>query len=170
MLVVLLTISTTMPSATDLGYLLHKHPGRVQAFDVPYGVAHVFYPEVSDDRTTAALLLEVDPVGLVRGRSGPSGEGFALGQYVNDRPYAASSLLAVAIKQVFATALSGRCTSHPELAAARLPLELGCPRCRAAAARTWPGGSSSRSAGRSRRCQCRSTRPSRPGATRPISA
>jgi 3' terminal RNA ribose 2'-O-methyltransferase Hen1 len=124
---VLLTISTTVEPASDLGFLLHKHPGRVQSFDVSVGVAHVFYPEVGERRTTAALLLEVDPVGLVRGRHGPSGEGFALGQYVNDRPYAASSMLAVAIKDVFRTALTGRCASHQQLADSALPLELHIP-------------------------------------------
>jgi hypothetical protein len=74
---VLLTITTTAEPASDLGFLLHKHPGRVQSFDVSVGAAHVFYPEAGERRTTAALLLEVDPVGLVRGRHGPSGEGFA---------------------------------------------------------------------------------------------
>ena len=123
----LLTITTTAEPASDLGFLLHKHPGRVQSFDVSVGVAHVFYPEVGERRTTAALLLEVDPVGLVRGRHGPSGEGFALGQYVNDRPYAASSMLAVAIKDVFRTALTGRCASHQQLADSALPLELHIP-------------------------------------------
>ena len=123
----LLTITTTAVPASDLGFLLHKHPGRVQSFDVSVGVAHVFYPEVGERRTTAALLLEVDPVGLVRGRHGPPGEGFALGQYVNDRPYAASSMLAVAIKEVFRTALTGRCASHQELADSPLPLELHVP-------------------------------------------
>jgi 3' terminal RNA ribose 2'-O-methyltransferase Hen1 len=124
---VLLTITTTAEPASDLGFLLHKHPGRAQSFDVSVGAAHVFYPEVGERRTTAALLLEVDPVGLVRGRHGPSGEGFALGQYVNDRPYAASSMLAVAIKEVFRTALTGRCASHQELADSPLPLELHVP-------------------------------------------
>ena len=125
--IVLLTITTTAEPASDLGFLLHKHPGRVQSFDVSVGAAHVFYPEVGERRTTAALLLEVDPVGLVRGRHGPSGEGFALGQYVNDRPYAASSMLAVAIKEVFRTALTGRCASHQELADSPIPLELRVP-------------------------------------------
>jgi 3' terminal RNA ribose 2'-O-methyltransferase Hen1 len=123
----LLTITTTAEPASDLGFLLHKHPGRVQSFDVSVGTAHVFYPEVGERRTTAALLLEVDPVGLVRGRHGPSGEGFALGQYVNDRPYAASSMLAVAIKEVFRTALTGRCESHQALADSPIPLELHVP-------------------------------------------
>ena len=123
----LLTITTTAEPASDLGFLLHKHPGRLQSFDVSVGVAHVLYPEAGERRTTAALLLEVDPVGLVRGRHGPSGEGFALGQYVNDRPYAASSMLAVAIKEVFRTALTGRCASHQELADSPLPLELHIP-------------------------------------------
>jgi 3' terminal RNA ribose 2'-O-methyltransferase Hen1 len=127
----LLTITTTADpasdSASDLGFLLYKHPGRVQSFDVSVGAAHVFYPEVGERRTTAALLLEVDPVGLVRGRHGPAGEGFALGQYVNDRPYAASSMLAVAIKEVFRTALTGRCAGHQQLADSGLPLELHIP-------------------------------------------
>jgi 3' terminal RNA ribose 2'-O-methyltransferase Hen1 len=125
---VLLTLTTTHAPASDLGYLLHKHPQKVQAFDVAVGTAHVFYPEVSEQRCTAALLLDVDPVGLVRGRKGgPSGEGFALGQYVNDRPYAASSMLAGAMARVFRTAMTGRCDARPELAATALPLELRVP-------------------------------------------
>jgi 3' terminal RNA ribose 2'-O-methyltransferase Hen1 len=124
---VLLTISTTREPATDLGFLLHKHPGRVQSFTQSVGTAHVFYPEITDTRCTAALLLEVDPIGLVRGRRGPSADGFALGQYVNDRPYAASSMLAMALKDVFGTALAGRCNARPELAEAVLPLELHVP-------------------------------------------
>jgi 3' terminal RNA ribose 2'-O-methyltransferase Hen1 len=125
---VLLTITTTRAPATDLGYLLHKHPDRVQSFTVAAGAAHVFYPEASAERCTAALLLEVDPVGLVRDRKG----GAELAQYVNDRPYAASSLLAVAIKEAFRTALTGRCDARPELAARPIPLELHVPalRCR----------------------------------------
>ena len=126
----LLTITTTGGlgwPATDLGYLLHKHPRRVQAFEVSAGIAYVFYPEATSVKCTAALLLEVDPVALVRGRQGPGGEGFTLGQYVNDRPYAASSLLAVAISRVFKTAMAGRCDARPELAASTIPLELAVP-------------------------------------------
>ena len=126
-LTVLLTITTTLAPATDLGYLLHKHPGRVQSFDLSVGTGHVFYPEATEQRCTAALLLEVDPVGLVRGRRGKPGEGFALAQYVNDRPYAASSMLAVAIKDVFRTALTGRCAAREELAARPIPLEIRIP-------------------------------------------
>ena len=127
MSIVLLTVSTTRAPATDLGYLLHKHPGRVQSFAQSVGTAHVFYPDSADERCTVALLLEVDPIGLVRGRKGPSGDGFALGQYVNDRPYAASSMLAMALKDVFRTALAGRCDARPELAASRMPLEVDVP-------------------------------------------
>ena len=123
----LLTISTTHEPATDLGYLLHKHPGRMQSFSQSVGTAHVFYPEVQQKRCTAALLLEVDPISLVRGRGGPSGEGFALGQYVNDRPYAASSMLAMALKDVFRTALTGRCDARPELAQQAIPLAIRVP-------------------------------------------
>jgi len=90
---VLLTLSTTMPNATDLGFLLHKHPDRVQSFEVAVGTAHVLWPEASDERSTVALLLEVDPIALVRGRGTRGADGFSLSQYVNDRPYAASSML-----------------------------------------------------------------------------
>jgi len=121
---VLITLSTTAEPATDLGFLLHKNPGRPQAFDLSVGTAHVFYPEATEQRCTAALLLEVDPIALVRGRKGPSGEGFSLGQYVNDRPYAASSMLAVAMSRVFKTAMTGRCDARPELAANPIPLEI----------------------------------------------
>lgn len=123
----LLTISTTHHPATDLGYLLHKHPARAQTFAESMGTAHVFYPEASEQRCTVALMLEVDPIGLVRGRKGTSGEAFALGQYVNDRPYAASSMLSLALKDVFGTALTGRCNSRPELAESPIPLEIHVP-------------------------------------------
>ena len=122
----LLTITTTHRPATDLGYLLHKHPGRVQSFPQSSGVAHVFYPQADDDRCTVALLLEVDAVALVRGRR-ESDTGFPLGRYVNDRPYAASSLLAVALKSVFTTAAAGVCKLRPELVDVALPLEIGIP-------------------------------------------
>jgi 3' terminal RNA ribose 2'-O-methyltransferase Hen1 len=122
---VLLTLTTTHRPATDLGYLLHKHPDRVQRFDVPFGAAHVFYPEASEERCTAALLLEVDPVGLVR----RGGSAFALAQYVNDRPYVASSFLSVALTHVYKSALEGRCTTRdPDLPmplAAELPVVPG---------------------------------------------
>src|SRR6266513_2211936 len=118
----LLTITNTKPPATDLGYLLHKNPARCQSFELAFGNAHVFYPEVGADRCTAALLLDVDPVGLVRNRRGPSGEGGTLDQYVNDRPYVASSFLSVAIAQVYGSALAGRSKDRPELAEGELPL------------------------------------------------
>lgn len=128
----LLTITATPPAgadwpATDLGFLLHKNPARAQAFDVSFGRAHVFYPEATEQRCTAALLLEVDPVGLVRGGKDRSTPDFTLGNYVNDRPYAASSLLAGALGKVFRTALHGRCDQRPELAGRRLPLRVEIP-------------------------------------------
>lgn len=123
----LLTISTTHQPATDLGYLLAKNPARTQSFALSFGQAHVFYPEASEERCTAALLLEVDPVGLVRGRKGPSGEGGMLEQYVNDRPYVASSFLSVALSNVFGTGMSGRSRERPELATTALPLEARLP-------------------------------------------
>lgn len=118
----LLTLSTTHVPATDLGYLLHKNPSRPQSFELSFGQAHVFYPEASPERCTAALLLEVDPVALVRGRHGPSGEGGALEQYVNDRPYVASSFMSVALSRLFAPALAGRSQERQDLAEQELPL------------------------------------------------
>ena len=118
----LLTITTTHRPATDLGYLLHKNPARLHSFALPFGEAHVFYPEATAERCTAALLLDVDPVGLVRNRRGPAGEGGTLEQYVNDRPYVASSFLSVAISRVLGSALGGRSKGKPELAATPIPL------------------------------------------------
>jgi 3' terminal RNA ribose 2'-O-methyltransferase Hen1 len=116
----LLTITTTKPSASDLGYLLHKHPDRFQSFDLSFGRAHVFYPEMTEERCTACLMLDVDPVGMVRRKH--RGQSFLLGHYVNDRPYVASSFLSVAISQVFGTAMSGRCKDRPELVTTPIPL------------------------------------------------
>jgi len=118
----LLTITNLKPPATDLGYLLHKNPSRVQSFELSFGKAHVFYPEANSARCTAALLLDIDPVGLVRSRRGPAGEGGLLEQYVNDRPYVASSFMSVAIARVFASALGGSSKGRPQLVDEPLPL------------------------------------------------
>jgi 3' terminal RNA ribose 2'-O-methyltransferase Hen1 len=115
----LLTITTEHRPATDLGYLLHKRPDRFQSYDLSFGKAHVFYPEATDTRCTVCLLLDVDPVGLVRGKGSEDG---LLDQYVNDRPYAASSFLSVAISQVFGSGLQGRCKDRPDLATLKMPL------------------------------------------------
>ena len=115
----LLTITTTRSPATDLGYLLHKHPERgCRRSRCPSGPAHVFYPEARDERCTAALLLDVDPVGLIR-----RGVRFPrIDQYVNDRPYVASSFMSVAIARIFGSALAGKCEARPELVDEALPL------------------------------------------------
>jgi len=119
----LITITTTHIPATDLGYLLYKNPSRVHSFEQVFGKAYVFYPETAEDRCTAALLLEIDPIGLVRNRRGPAGEAHALEEYVNDRPYAASSFSSVAIARTFGTAMTGKSKDRQELAETRLPLE-----------------------------------------------
>src|SRR6185503_17988983 len=120
----LLTLTTTHSPATDIGFLLRKNPSRAQSFNLSFGKAHVFYPEATPERCTVALLVEVDPVGLVRNRRRPSGEGGALEQYVNDRPYAASSFLSVAIAEVLGSALSGKSKERPELTDTPLPLRV----------------------------------------------
>ena len=102
----------------DLGYLVHKHPDKVQTCPVAHGQVHVFYPEVSPQRCRLSMLLEIDPVGLVR----RPGQG--LEQYVNDRPYAASSFFAVAMNRVFRDALGARCKDRPELVQQPLDLEV----------------------------------------------
>ncbi|MFF4017321.1 3' terminal RNA ribose 2'-O-methyltransferase Hen1 [Streptomyces sp. NPDC001843] len=124
------TTGTPERPATDLGFLLHKHPEKAQAFSTSYGKAHVLYPEADAERCTAALLLEVDAVALVRRGKGKGRGGApdaALAQYVNDRPYAASSLLAVALSSVFSSAMRGVCNARPERAAEPLPLRIEVP-------------------------------------------
>jgi len=116
----LLTISTTHFPADDLSFLLHKHPNKIQSVEISAGKAQIFYPEVSKQKCTAALLLDLDPVGLVR-NAGPKGNDFALEQYVNDRPYVSSSFMSAAIAKAFSSALNGRCKDKPELVNVAMP-------------------------------------------------
>lgn len=120
----LLTISTTHKPATDLSYLLHKHPARLQSVELSQGNAHIFYPHANDDLCSVALLLDIDPIGLVR-KSGDGGPDiFTLGQYVNDRPYVASSFMSVAIAKAFSTAMNGKCDKRPELVDRIMPFNV----------------------------------------------
>lgn len=123
----LLTISTTHEPATDLGFLLHKNPQRHHTAALSFGIAHAFYPDASSEHCTVAVLVEVDPVDLVRNRKGPTGGESSLGQYVNDRPYAASSHLSAALNKLFGTAMSGRCKERPDLVDVSMPLEIWLP-------------------------------------------
>ena len=116
----LLTITYEGHNTQDLGYLLHKNPERAQQFVLSYGKAYVFYPEVSDERTTAALLLDIDPLDLARGKIGSKDGG--LFDYVNDRPYASTSFMSTAIVRIFGTAMNGRCDKRQELADTPLKL------------------------------------------------
>ena len=120
----LLTISTTHRPASDLSFLLHKHPAKVQQVEISAGVSHIFYPEVSEERCTIALLLDIDTVGLVRGKGGPAGNEFVLQQYVNDRPYVASSFMSAAIIKAFSTAMNGKCKEKPELVDVPMPFDV----------------------------------------------
>lgn len=117
----MISISTTNTPATDLGYLLHKNPGRVHDVPLSFGKGLVVFPVANEQKCTATLLIEIDPVGLVRSPGG------TLSQYVNDRPYVASSFLSTAISKAFGTAMSGRCKDRPELAATAIPLEVEIP-------------------------------------------
>lgn len=118
----LLTLTTTHQPATDLGWLLHKRPDRFQQFELAQGVAHVFFPEAGEEKCTAALLLDMDPVELARAGKNLATDAFALSRYVNDRPYVASSFLSAAIAKAFSSALNGRCKDKPELISVRMPL------------------------------------------------
>lgn len=120
----LLTITTTHHPATDLGYLLYKHPDKVQTLELSNGKAHIFYPESNEAKATVALLLEIDSVGLVRNNKGPSGNGAILEDYVNDRPYVASSFMSVAIAKAFSTAMGGTCRDKPELVEVAMPFDV----------------------------------------------
>ena len=151
----LLTLTTTHRPATDLGYLLHKNPARCQSFPLSFGQAHVFYPEAAEDRCTAALLLDVDPVAMVRGRGGVSQT--VLAQYVNDRPYVASSFMSVAIAQLFGPALDGRSKERPELAGTPIPLVATLEVLPCRGGENFSTRSSSRSVTRSRPSATRST-------------
>ncbi|GAA2085764.1 3' terminal RNA ribose 2'-O-methyltransferase Hen1 [Kitasatospora saccharophila] len=130
MFVSISTTGTAENPASDLGFLLHKHPDKVQRFATAHGTAHVFYPEAGEQACTAALLLEVDPAALLRQGRGKGRSGspdLALAQYVNDRPYAASSLLAVALRTVYRSAMKGECAHRPELPGRELPLRIALP-------------------------------------------
>ncbi len=116
----LLTITTTHKPATDMGYLLHKNPDNVHSKTLSFGTAHVFYPEATDEKCTVALLLDIDPISLVRKNRG---QAFPLAQYVNDRPYVCSSFMSVAINRVFGTLLSGKSKDRQELVDVDIPLE-----------------------------------------------
>jgi len=123
----LLTITTTHRPATDIGYLLGKNPNRLQTFPTAFGQTHVFYPVVGEDKCTIALLLDIDPIALVRGRRGSGADSGLLSQYVNDRPYVASSFLSVAIASVFGAGMKGSTKDRPVLAETAIPLTARIP-------------------------------------------
>jgi len=118
----ILSITTTHNPATDLCYLLHKHPDKFQTFDLSVGKAHVFYEEASEEKATVSLLLDIDPIEMVRGARNLGRDGFALGHYVNDRPYVASSFMSVALSKVFSSAMNGKCKDKPELVDVKFPI------------------------------------------------
>lgn len=156
----LLTITLTNPPDGDLGYWVGKHPVRVQSFPLNFGRAHVDYPEVSDERCTAALLFDIDPVGLVRRPSG----SFPLAQYVNDRPYVASSFLCVAIGQVLGSALPVSATSVPNRRRRRSRWKRSSRPCAAGPAMRCCDGASERWATRWKSKTRRAMPPFHPGA------
>ncbi len=119
----LITLTCEAPNAPDVGYLLGKHPDSVFSRPFSAGTVWVFYPEVTERRVTVALLTEIDPIGLVRGPAALT----QLDQYVNDRPYVATSLTSVALHTAFGSALAGRCDARPELVDARYQWSVTLP-------------------------------------------
>jgi 3' terminal RNA ribose 2'-O-methyltransferase Hen1 len=117
----LLEINTTYKPATDLGFLLHKHPDKLQTVELSAGNAHIFYPEADENSCTACLLLDINPVDLVRGNRGRN--AFLQEHYVNDRPYTSNSFLSTAIVKAFGSAINGTCHTKPELALTAIPLK-----------------------------------------------
>jgi 3' terminal RNA ribose 2'-O-methyltransferase Hen1 len=122
-----LTLTTSHTPASDLGYLLHKNPFKVQEFALSFGKAHIFYTEATAERCSATLLIDLDPIALVRNHRRPSGNGGLFDQYVNDRPYVASSFLSVAIGDVYRSALGGRSADRPDLVDKPIPLVAEMP-------------------------------------------
>ena len=110
----LLTITAEGENAAALSFLLHKHPDKLQQVELSIGAASIFYPECEKEKVTAALLLDIDPIGMVRNAKNFAGKDFLLGQYVNDRPYVASSFMSSAISKAFSSAMNGSCKEHPE--------------------------------------------------------
>lgn len=110
----LLTITAEGENAAALSFLLHKHPDKLQQVELSVGAASIFYPECRKEKVTAALLLDIDPIGMVRNAKNFAGKDFLLGQYVNDRPYVASSFVSSAISKAFSSAMNGSCKEHPE--------------------------------------------------------
>ena len=116
----LLTITYTGQDTGNLSFLLYKNPSRPQTFELNHGKAHIFYPEISNERTTVVLLLDIDPIDLARGKAGSTFGG--LFDYVNDRPYVSSSFMSTAISKVFGTAMTGRADNHQDLSDTPLAL------------------------------------------------
>ncbi len=119
----LITLTCNAPNAHEIGYLLGKNPTSVYERAFSAGTVWVFYPEVTDERVTVALLTDIDPVGLVRGPSALT----QLDQYVNDRPYVASSLVSVALNTAFSSALAGKSRERPERLDERMRWEVALP-------------------------------------------
>ncbi|MCL1839207.1 MAG: 3' terminal RNA ribose 2'-O-methyltransferase Hen1 [Propionibacteriaceae bacterium] len=98
---------TIAADSDDLSYLLFKHPDRVQEFNLGYAKATLWFPHAQPGRYQVALLVDIDSVALAKSKRFQRRD-HELGTYINDRPYAASSLLSVAIARVFGSALKGQ--------------------------------------------------------------
>lgn len=109
-----LSISVPGPDATDLGFVLQKHPESVFRSEVSFGRVTGFYPRADADGCEFALVVEVDHVERVRGVSWDAGSA----GYIDPHPYAASSYLATAIPAALRSALNGKPARGPDEAAA----------------------------------------------------
>ncbi|MBD0021280.1 3' terminal RNA ribose 2'-O-methyltransferase Hen1 [Gordonia pseudamarae] len=93
--------------ATDLGFLLHKHPDRVQTFATTQGTATVFYSEATAQR--CRVVLHVDGAGVRPDKSS------GVSPYVNALADEASSRFVVALGKVFGDTIAGRAVTRPDL-------------------------------------------------------
>jgi len=118
----LLEISTTHNPATDLGFLLHKHPDKVQEIDLAIGKAHIFYPEANQNRCTICLLLDINPIEVIKSKKNI--RNFLQENYVNDRTYTSNSFMSTAIVKAFGSAINGTCHTRPELPETKMPFEV----------------------------------------------
>jgi 3' terminal RNA ribose 2'-O-methyltransferase Hen1 len=119
----LMTITCEGPHAQDFGFLIHKNPASVFERQLAFGRVTLFYTENMPERASVALVFDIDPVSLVR----DGNRAAALEQYVNDRPYVASSFTSVAIREAFSSALAGKSKDRPDLVARPLPLRASVP-------------------------------------------
>jgi 3' terminal RNA ribose 2'-O-methyltransferase Hen1 len=117
-----ISMTTTYVPATDLGYLLHKHPDKMHKRTSSQSVNYCFFSEASVERCTVNLVLDIGlshSYGFSKERPKPN-----YNPHVNDRPYVAGSIMSVALNDMFRSAFNGQSKEKPELSRTEIPLEI----------------------------------------------